>query len=1568
MHTYFTRLKSIREIYSLAKAKSNIVRVIYKLIAISFLLSPFYSVYADQIITNTATASFSINGQVQTKSSSAKLTAHIRTPSTITFLRIDDVGTSSVIPPTSYNNGQSGAKGWQDVTTIKLADGSTIDLPTPQPLVEAGQYKISEPIVIQVEDLDQNTDSTKIDTIFITVEVPGTNDKEILLLRETSPNSGIFRGIIATTHSKTQRQNGQLSLKAGQKITVNYRDEEDSTDTSATAAFVATESANLPLSKTVDKTSATIGELVRYTLKFTNTSDKDLVTLKIQDTLPLGVRYITGSAKLNNVVLFKNKVTNTGRLLQFNLTKMSRGDEWEVEYLTKITAGVSYGKITNKARLSSGSERSNLAQASITIKDDLMHDKAILTGRVYIGCERHKQPKMLENARVYLETGRSVLSDNNGLWHMEGVDAGTHALQLDTDSLPDGYRIMDCGNNTRQAKDKNSQFVDVTAGALWRTDFHVQSNGTHSIKKTNRDTTKAYKTVDPFKLYDKSFLNSTTNNFEILWPKHNFVPEISSTKIVIKSPLQHRVEVLLNGKKVSGLNYDGSNTNKATKTMLRRWKGVDLDIKNRDNTLLVILKDKTGKELARKTHNIHFSGKIASAEFLEDKSVLIADGKTIPTITLKIKDEDGFPMRANSHGYFTLKDSRFQIKTFSDNKDELNINNENNGKYKYHIEADGIAYIRLNPTSQSGEFKIEVELADNKKKEISTWLTPKLRDWILVGLAEGTLAHKTLSGNMQALKATDKDKVFTKNGRLAFFAKGRVKGKYLLTAAYDSHKKSNDINKLQDESNNNIDPDAWYLLYADNSHSQYDAASSSKLYLKIENNKFYALFGDYRSNMTVTELARYERTLHGLKSEYKGDRISYKSFVSITSNKHFHEEIQGDGTSGLYHLNNTILVNSESIKIETRDRFRSEKIIESRVLTRYQDYEIDYDAGTLFFKFPINGRDKGFNPQLIVVDYESESDKNKLIVAGTRIAVKSKNKKLEVGANLIHVSGDGSLNDRILSVDSSYQINPTIKAHVEIAQSKSKLSNHDDINAQVITLEKESASTHAKLFYRRQGKGFGLGTEGSSSSSQAGTEKLGAEINYKINKKVSLQAEISQQKNIDTNTADSENKRQLAEITFKRQEKQFSLTGGLRHSKEQFNSKSVTNNTVIGGASYTTKGGRVTYRADFEQNIDKENSTERSPNRKLVGVDIKIKNGMSLFAEHEITDNKHTNTQNSRVGVTQSVWQGAKVKSTYNHERTGNAQRDYATVGLSQQIKVSKYLSANISVDHAKTLGQSQSQFNPSDVTPQGTNSLRDDYTAFSVGMGSHIKDWSWSGRFEMRDGDLSDKTNLRIGLIHRLKNGREVSAKFNYTDIENDNTSYETNTKLSVGTAWHPSDKDFIFYSRLDLVDQQSNQIKPIANNNKKAFNNSHTQKAIHNMHLNRRISKKTQLSLHHGIKRIIENKNKSTIDTGVLQLRRDIKAKWNAGIKVGYLHDWSEDTFESLAGVSLGMTPIKNAWLEAGYNVDGFDDKDFDENNYSRKGPYVSFRYKFNQDSFKRDLSIQKKHKIKTLLNKKP
>ena len=178
------------------------------------------------------------------------------------------------------------------------------------------------------------------------------------------------------------------------------------------------------------------------------------------------------------VIDIKDGIQTNGRSLSFDLTNMPNGAVWTIEYVTKISAGVKIGEAINTAFMNKSRIKSNTARVTVTIKDDLMRSKNILTGRVYIGCKTKVgkdkiPPEVLGEARIYMETGRNVLSDIEGFWHMEGVEPGVHVLQLDTESIA-GYEPILCRDNTRHAQDAKSQFVDLQAGSLWHVDFHVK--------------------------------------------------------------------------------------------------------------------------------------------------------------------------------------------------------------------------------------------------------------------------------------------------------------------------------------------------------------------------------------------------------------------------------------------------------------------------------------------------------------------------------------------------------------------------------------------------------------------------------------------------------------------------------------------------------------------------------------------------------------------------------------------------------------------------------------------------------------------------------------------------------------------------------------------------------------------------------------------------------------------------------------------------------------------------------------------------------------------------------------
>jgi len=50
---------------------------------------------------------------------------------------------------------------------------------------------------------------------------------------------------------------------------------------------------------------------------------------------------------------------------------------------------------------------------------------------------------------------------------------------------------------------------------------------------------------------------------------------------------------------------------------------------------------------------------------------------------------------------------------------------------------------------------------------------------------------------------------------------------------------------------------------------------------------------------------------------------------------------------------------------------------------------------------------------------------------------------------------------------------------------------------------------------------------------------------------------------------------------------------------------------------------------------------------------------------------------------------------------------------------------------------------------------------------------------------------------------------------------------------------------------------------------------------------------------------------------------------------------------GPSIGVSPAKNIWVSAGYNIEGFKDDDFEAAEYSRKGVYLQMRLKFDQNT---------------------
>ncbi|HEV2212399.1 MAG TPA: hypothetical protein VGS99_03535, partial [Gammaproteobacteria bacterium] len=503
----------------------------------------------------------------------------------------------------------------------------------------------------------------------------------------------------------------------------------------------------------------------------------------------------------------------------------------------------------------------------------------------------------------------------------------------------------------------------------------------------NDDQTKL---ADQYELDPKWLETQADGKPQFVWPSESFLPAIPAIHVAVEHTPGQKAVLYVNGQPVSTRAFLSVSKNRLGTAAVSQWLSVQLA--EGDNDLVAEITE-GGKLVQRVERHIHYSGVPVRAEFLADQSELLADGRVKPVFVMRFFDRWGYPARRGLVGKYQVGAPFVAYQSVQQlQKDQVTAIAPRQPTFT--IGEGGIAHIRLMPTTTTGEVTVTVPLADDTYQQLHGWMRPAARDWILVGVASGTAAFDKIKNNMQSVQGDDPNSDIYQDGRVAFYAKGTIQGGFLLTAAYDSAKAGGvGANGLQQAAN----PNTYFMLYGDAAAQGFDAQSASKLYVKIERDQFYALFGDYNTGLTVTELSAYDRMFNGVKSAYQGDHFGYTAFAARNDQAYVKDEIQGNGTSGLYHLSHQqLIINSDRVVLETRDRYTN-AVLSTQALTAFVDYTIDYFGGTIFFKNPVPARDSNFNPVYIVAQYEVSTGASNAITAGGRASVKSSDGKVELG-------------------------------------------------------------------------------------------------------------------------------------------------------------------------------------------------------------------------------------------------------------------------------------------------------------------------------------------------------------------------------------------------------------------------------------------------------------------------------------------------------------------------------------------------------------------------------------------
>lgn len=238
-------------------------------------------------------------------------------------------------------------------------------------------------------------------------------------------------------------------------------------------------------------------------------------------------------------------------------------------------------------------------------------------------------------------------------------------------------------------------------------------------------------------------------------------------------------------------------------------------------------------------------------------------------------------------------------------------------------------------------------------------------EWFFVGLADITLGNRFGSKHVVAANPDKYDAIYAK-GRLAFYLKGKIQGKYLLTAAADTTEAALDEmftgldSKDPREVLKRLDPDAFYPVYGDGSTSVDDAPTAGKFYIRLARGGNHVMWGKYKTRIASANFIRSERAHYGGQVVYASEQVTEFGENVITARGYGaqpgsltqRDSMRGTGGSAYFLSHQDISHDSETASIELRE-LTSGVVVARTMLVPGQDYRIDSVQGVIILDQPL---------------------------------------------------------------------------------------------------------------------------------------------------------------------------------------------------------------------------------------------------------------------------------------------------------------------------------------------------------------------------------------------------------------------------------------------------------------------------------------------------------------------------------------------------------------------------------------------------------------------------------------
>lgn len=1284
--------------------------------------------------------------------------------------------------------------------------------------------------------------------------------------------------------------------------------------------------AALLLTRTMSTREAEPGDRIEVRLALTNRGTVASGALHLVDTLPSALRYRAGSMR----GAAEPARDAAGGAIDVALASLAPGGSVELRYQLGVVPGAAPGRAVARARARTPLATSNEAAAAVRIRPLLFTDAMTILGQVGEGgCTA--APRGVAGIRLLLEDGSVVVTDPNGLYYLESVAAGRHVVALDTASLPVGLEPVDCAHDTAAGGSATSRFVEGTGGLVRRVDFRLRRS---AVSATPPPAPVVAPSDDAAAAGDRDWLAGRQPGVAWLFPAADHNPRAPVTRVVIQHAPGQRVALTLGGRAVDPLRFDGTDDD-GHGVAVSRWVGIALAPGANLFAARVLAAD--GHVVATLDRVVTVSGPAALATVDAAHSRLLADGSTTPLVAVRVTDAGGRPVRAGTLVPFTVDaphapaPAAVPERTATPGRASVPV-----------VGDDGLALLPLRPTGQAGAVGIHVSFAAGeavRTSDVEAWLTPAAQRWTVVGFGAGSLGYDMLARHARPLPARGRDRRIG-DGQLAVYARGRIRGSWLLTLAYDSARRVDAARGLLGQ----VDPNRYYTVYGDAAAQGQDTPSAARLYLRLEARQAYALFGDVETGLGEARLTRYARTLTGFKAAHRGRNWRLTGFAARTTTLAGHDEIAGTGLTGPYRLRaQAIVANTDAVRIEVRDRQRPDRIVATTPLARHLDYEIDTAAGTLRFAAPVASRDAALNPVVIVADYEVESGSAGRLAAGGR--VERRVGRLAIGATLIHdetrTAGAG-----MAGIDAVLRLAPGTTLRTEVAAGGNRGLAAG--GAFVGEVEHHRAGLDLVAYVRRQALGFGLGQQ---SLVEAGTRKFGADLRW-TGGEVAVTATAWQQAMI---AGAGRRMAGQGRVDWRRGAR--TLFAGVEVASDRGLDGGDRDSRLLAfGASQVLAGGALTLTGETRVAPGGQKASVDFPVRHQVEAAWRVSPALRLIGGYALDDGAAYRARTLRAGLDLTPWRGARLASTLNQRApAGNEQgRRFAQYSIAQSLPLGARWTVDATLDSTTTLagavpaGAQVAAFQP--IAGYGAvGQDAGDSRAATLGAAYRAGPWSARARLEYRDAATERRWSLGGDVLRALGEGRTLAAGGRVTHVVAATGAAGMNAVGDVALAWRPPASRWTLLNRLTLRHDRGG----VAGSDATPGAGHLTTRLIDNIALDYRGTldgrgQGVEASLSYGIKQVsgryADEAVGGLIDATGVALRRGFGPHLDIGVAASVQHGWSDRRWAWSGGPSLGLSPVGDVWMTLGYNVAGYRDRDLAADRYTRAGPYLTVRLKFD------------------------